>query len=59
MEITAPVVPVNREDAREFAASIDERFWDFLESVPDAMVLSDYNGQIICVNTNSRLMHVN
>ena len=59
MEITAPVVPVNREDARGFLASVDQGVWDFLESVPDAMVLSDYNGQIICVNTNSRLMHVN
>jgi PAS domain S-box-containing protein len=55
MPITA-TVPVNREDARGFVASIDEGVWDFLQSVPDAMVLSDYNGQIIWVNNNAERM---
>jgi PAS domain S-box-containing protein len=56
MPITAPIVPVNREDARGFLASVDQGVWDFLESVPDAMVLSDYNGQIIWVNANTERM---
>ena len=56
MPITAPLVPVNNEDARGLVTSIDEGVWEFLQSVPDAMILSDYNGQIIWVNTNTERM---
>jgi PAS domain S-box-containing protein len=56
MTIKAPVVPVDREDARALVAFIDKRVWDGLEGVPDAIVLSDYNGQIIWVNTKTERM---
>ena len=34
-------------------ASLEERFLAFIESVPDAMVLSDRNGRIVLVNSNT------
>lgn len=44
------------DDALGYAASIDKKFWDFLESVPDAMILSDHSGRIIWVNANTERM---
>jgi PAS domain S-box-containing protein len=41
---------------RGFAASIDKSYWEFLESVPDAMVLSDLEGRIVWVNRNTERM---
>jgi PAS domain S-box-containing protein len=35
---------------------IDRKFSDFLESVPDAMVLSDRDGRIVLMNTNTERM---
>jgi protein-histidine pros-kinase len=32
---------------------IEGKFLDFLETVPDAMILSDHNGRIILLNTNA------
>ena len=55
MTITAPV-SVNREEAQGFVSSIQQSVWEFLESVPDAMVLTDCNGQIIWVNTHTERM---
>src|SRR5215831_1326667 len=34
-------------------SSIEGRFLDFLESVPDAMVLSDHEGRIVLVNSHA------
>jgi protein-histidine pros-kinase len=42
----------SRDDAQAAAASIDEKFRHIIESVPDAMILSDLEGRIILVNTN-------
>jgi PAS domain S-box-containing protein len=42
--------------AKGFAASIDKSYWEFLESVPDAMVLSDLEGQIVWLNRNAERM---
>jgi PAS domain S-box-containing protein len=47
---------VGTDDALGYAASIDHNFWDFLESVPDAMMLSDHWGRIIWVNANAERM---
>jgi PAS domain S-box-containing protein len=38
------------------AASIDEKFLHFIETVPDAMILSDQKGRIVLVNTNTERM---
>ena len=45
-----------RGDVRRHAAVIDQKYLDFLETVPDAMVLSDRQGRIIWVNTNTERM---
>jgi PAS domain S-box-containing protein len=37
---------------KQFAASIDEKFMHVIESVPDAMILSDQEGRIVLVNAN-------
>ena len=42
-----------RTDTRGLLGSIKETFLQFLETVPDAMVLSDRNGRIVLVNTNT------
>jgi PAS domain S-box-containing protein len=39
--------------ARTLLASFDKEFLHFLETLPDAMVLSDGEGQIVLVNTNT------
>ena len=52
----AHAVWVDTDDAPGYAASIDKKFWDFLESVPDAMMLSDDQGRIIWVNANTEGM---
>jgi PAS domain S-box-containing protein len=49
-------VQVGTENAQEYAASIDKNFWEFLESVPDAMMLSDSGGRIIWANTKTEQM---
>jgi PAS domain S-box-containing protein len=36
--------------------SIDERFLQFLDTIPDAMVLSDRKGRIILLNSNTERM---
>jgi PAS domain S-box-containing protein len=52
----AHAVWVDTDDAPRYAASIDKKFWDFLESVPDAMMLSDPEGRIIWANANTERM---
>ena len=54
MEPRAQVL--SREDVQAFAASFDENSLQFLESVPDAMILSDRTGQIVLSNTNTERM---
>jgi protein-histidine pros-kinase len=44
------------EDVQAFAASLDKKFLQFLESVPDAMILSDGTGRIVLSNTNTERM---
>jgi len=36
--------------------SIDKGYWDLIERVSDAMVLSDFEGRIVCTNTNTLRM---
>jgi PAS domain S-box-containing protein len=45
-----------RDAAQAFATSFDEKFLQFLESVPDAMILSDQTGRIVLANTNTERM---
>jgi PAS domain S-box-containing protein len=52
----ARVVRESEYDAKAFAASLDEGFLLFLETVPDAMILSDRKGRIILVNGNTERM---
>jgi len=54
MEPRAQVL--SREDVQAFAASFDENSLQFLESVPDAMILSDRTGRIVLSNTNTERM---
>lgn len=52
-----PEVPLlSTHDAQGNASSIERRFWEFLESVPDAMLLSDHRGRIVWANTNAERM---
>jgi PAS domain S-box-containing protein len=46
----------SRDDAQAFAESLDEKFLQFLETVPDAMILSDQTGRIVLANTNTERM---
>jgi PAS domain S-box-containing protein len=39
--------------AERLVESVEDRFLLFLETVPDAMVLSDRDGRIVLVNTNT------
>src|SRR5215813_2600141 len=39
-----------------FLESIEGKFLDFLEGVPDSMVLSDSKGRIVLVNANAERM---
>ena len=39
-----------------FLESIEGKFLDFLEGVPDSMVLSDFKGRIVLVNANAERM---
>src|SRR5215831_15577098 len=50
---TATVSRVGTQVAR---ASLEGKFLDFLETIPDALILSDYHGRIILVNTNTERM---
>jgi len=43
-------------DEEAFLASIRKKFSDFLESVPDAMILSDQEGTILLANNNAERM---
>jgi PAS domain S-box-containing protein len=47
---------LTRNDVRTFSASLGKNFWQFLESVPDAMILSDRTGRIVLSNTNTERM---
>ena len=44
--------PVDLSSAQRLAPRIEEKFLHFIESVPDAMILSDAKGLILLVNTN-------
>jgi PAS domain S-box-containing protein len=48
--------PVLAKRDQKFAGYIDENFTQFIESVPDAMILSDPKGRIVMVNTNTERM---
>jgi PAS domain S-box-containing protein len=54
------VVGVKAQPAKgsnqKFAGYIDENLIRFIESVPDAMILSDPKGRIVTVNTNTERM---
>jgi|RhiMethySRZTD1v2_1073278.scaffolds.fasta_scaffold266078_3 PAS domain S-box-containing protein len=43
-------------DDQPILASIKGEFLDFLEGVPDAMVLSDHKGRIVLMNSNAERM---
>jgi protein-histidine pros-kinase len=45
-----------RDDAQAFAACLDEKFLQFVETVPDAMILSDQTGRIVLANTKTERM---
>jgi PAS domain S-box-containing protein len=47
---------VSRDSAQRFATYIDEKLLQVIESVPDAMILSDTKGQIVLVNSNTERM---
>ena len=49
-------VPVSGEGAKGFAAFIGEKLLHFIETVPDAMILSNRKGRIILANTNTERM---
>jgi PAS domain S-box-containing protein len=46
----------NRDDPQAFAASLDEKFLQFVETVPDAMILSEQTGRIVLANTKTERM---
>jgi protein-histidine pros-kinase len=46
-------IRVNGNGVERFALSIDKKLSEFVESVPDAMILSDHSGRIVLVNTNA------
>jgi PAS domain S-box-containing protein len=52
---TAALAHANAELQREVAAhkQVEERYWELLESAPDAMVIVDQEGKIILVNTQT------
>jgi PAS domain S-box-containing protein len=56
MRATQAVPVVSREEAKGFAAYIGEKFLHFIETVPDAMILSNQKGRIILANTNTERM---
>ena|SRR5215471_16369183 len=43
-------------DEQTLLASIKKKFLDFLETVPDAMILSDQEGRILLANSNAERM---
>jgi PAS domain S-box-containing protein len=47
---------VRRRVPKGLGSVLSEKFLDFFESVPDAMVLSDQKGEILGVNANTELM---
>jgi PAS domain S-box-containing protein len=47
---------LSRRDAQALVASIDHKFLQFLETVPDAMILSDHQGRILLANTTAEWM---
>jgi PAS domain S-box-containing protein len=49
-------VRVIGDDVQRFAVSIGEELSEFIESVPDAMILSDHYGRIVLVNSNTERM---
>jgi PAS domain S-box-containing protein len=49
-------VPESSEEAKGFAAFIGEKFLHFIETVPDAMILSNLKGRILLANTNAERM---
>jgi PAS domain S-box-containing protein len=46
-------VRLSRRDAQALVAAIDHKFLQFLETVPDAMILSDQQGRILLANTTA------
>jgi PAS domain S-box-containing protein len=48
--------PVGLSGAQRAALRIEKKFLRFIESVPDAMILSDQNGRIVLANTNAERM---
>lgn len=53
MIILIIVESIAQETAQETSASLEAMFLPFIESVPDAMVMSDTDGDIVLVNTNT------
>ena len=48
--------PVRLSGAQMVVPRINKKFLHFLESVPDAMILSDQKGRIVLANTNTERM---
>jgi PAS domain S-box-containing protein len=49
-------VLLTRDSEQKFSGYINENLMQFIESVPDAMILSDPKGRIAIVNTNTERM---
>jgi PAS domain S-box-containing protein len=48
--------PVRLSSAQTFAPRIDKKLLHFLESIPDAIILSDQKGRIVLANANAEQM---
>jgi PAS domain S-box-containing protein len=52
----ARALRLSKDSVHGFAAYVGRGLSEFLESIPDAMILSDHKGRILYVNTNAERM---